>query len=688
MAKTKKQDTSNPLDPNLWHTYDSGYKAYLQNPTKFRPKEGGAKHGGKRTGVYTFKEPESNDQLMMLIKQGDSVGETIAEYIGGNLYQLLIPDHSAKAILVRDNSADTPSLSDVYVTSIYEQGASNVQDAFKVAGYETRPAFARLRHEIKKAFGYKDESLIRKVLQDDQMHADNSLGYIMANVLWHGDHDVHMGNFVRVEKDGKAKYSKIDHGFSFFNFKKDVVDVFDPLGGKKVNFNLKRGFKGGKFIEWYPFNNFWDLAAEKKSFYFSGPFITGCEDIANLDILKIQANIHDSLTNVKNIYEPNAQEALIAFGKRMGMNKKDLDPKKSPDQLIQSIEGFMVTQLQHRQASINKLAQNCREQAAKLTDDHHILSREIGALIITKLDHIAKIQDLSKKTDITEHVTTYKSEKSALKKEIDFLKLLEQANDLGYLNILDGKLVLTGEFNYLNAGKKQRISPEIFQNKLINLVAIKDYNKLTENERLTATPLSTDGHKMLAKLISDLPQYKKPANMSHVGVKAHKQTETPDVLPLPKKRTIEPSTDARYGEIITFPFRKKIVDDFLKQNWEVSSQENITSLKSNKNPTEMIQIDETKSDEVVFRANSDNCIKDLIHCVKTFQESAENDLEYDIFAANEELATALLQKMLLNGLKKDNIGEIEINGKALDKDQRALLLDNLRIETTVKARYK
>lgn len=83
------------------------------------------------------KKPDSNDQLMMLIKQGDSLGETIAEYIGGNLYQLLIPEHSAKAILVRDNSADTPSLNDVYVTSIYERGASNVQDAFKIAGYET-----------------------------------------------------------------------------------------------------------------------------------------------------------------------------------------------------------------------------------------------------------------------------------------------------------------------------------------------------------------------------------------------------------------------------------------------------------------------------------------------------------------------------------------------------------------------
>src|SRR5215207_3492822 len=117
-----KKDKSNPLNPNLWQTYDSEYSTYLQHPTNFKPKEGGAKHGGKRTGVYTFKEPESDEKIMMLIKQGDSVGETIAEYVGGNLYQLLIPDHSAKAILVRDKSSSKPSLNDVYVTSIYEQG--------------------------------------------------------------------------------------------------------------------------------------------------------------------------------------------------------------------------------------------------------------------------------------------------------------------------------------------------------------------------------------------------------------------------------------------------------------------------------------------------------------------------------------------------------------------------------------
>ena len=388
MPKTPKTETS-PLDPTLWQTYDSDYAEHLKRPLKYKAKEGGAKQGGAHTGVYTFKgKTDSDTPLMMLIKQGDSLGETIAEYVGGNLYQLTIPNHAAKAILVRDNLSKSPSAQDVYVTSIYEQDATNVQDAYKIAGYKERPRFARVQHAIKKAFGYEDESLMRKILIDDQSMADNSLGYIIANVLWHGDHDVHMGNFVRIEKDGGVKYSKIDHGFSFFNFDKEIVDIFDPLGGKKVDISLKRAFKGGKFVEWYPFNHFWDLAAEKKGFYFSGPFITGCEDIASLDVDAMKKNIHASLKTVKNIYANQASEALIAFAKRMGMNKKELygneenSAQKDPEKIIHHIEEFMLERLKYRQASLNKIAQICRTGAAKLTSEHHALSREIGKIIV------------------------------------------------------------------------------------------------------------------------------------------------------------------------------------------------------------------------------------------------------------------------------------------------------------------
>lgn len=708
MPKTPKTETS-PLDPTLWQTYDSDYAEHLKRPLKYKAKEGGAKQGGAHTGVYTFKgKTDSDTPLMMLIKQGDSLGETIAEYVGGNLYQLTIPNHAAKAILVRDNLSKSPSAQDVYVTSIYEQDATNVQDAYKIAGYKERPRFARVQHAIKKAFGYEDESLMRKILIDDQTMADNSLGYIIANVLWHGDHDVHMGNFVRIEKDGGVKYSKIDHGFSFFNFDKEIVDIFDPLGGKKVDVSLKRAFKGGKFVEWYPFNHFWDLAAEKKGFYFSGPFITGCEDIASLDIDTIKKNIHTSLITVKNIYANQSNEALIAFAKRMGMNKKELygndasTTKKDPEKIIRNIEDFMIERLKYRQASLNKLAQNCRKGAAKLTDEHHVLSREIGKIIIEKLDKIIQINTLSKTTDLDEHNPLYHKEKQALEQEIDFLKLLEQANDLGYLTAVNGKLIIFGEFNYLNAGKKQRITPAIFEEKLKNIIDFKTYITDTKEEQHNTIPLSTRGKNMLARLTTELPNHKQlPA--SYFGIKSKTKeaqspspiTSTQEALPQSSFHSLQKKYRAKLSKkkahIIDKPnesdlnatkaFADKIKNIFSKNEWEISSQDNITSLHPKENPDVFIKIENTQATEVTFSSNDESCIQHLAKCAQLYQENTANDnVEYDVFAQNKTIAAEILKSMIQQGIRKENIGDIEINGIRLDAKKRLEFIEQSQNE--------
>ncbi len=444
------------LDENLWFTTDVDYASFLKKPKAFRKKTGGAKQGGKYTGVYTFENPLDSDQkLTMLIKQGDSIGETVAEFVGANLYQLLIPDYSAKAILVRDNLTEPFSQNNVYVTSIYEQNATKVQDAFEVAGYTERPVFARARHEVSKALGSKEEGLIRTVILDDQQTADNSLGKILANVLWQGDHDVHMGNFVRVEKEGKAKYMKIDHGFSFFNFGTKIVNIFDPLGGEKVDISLSRAYKGGKLVEFYPFNNFWDLAAEKERLYFSGPFITSCEDIAQLDKEIIRENIRASLLSIKETYGPEANKALAEFSKRMGMPHSQVyagDARNNPDELIQNIERFMTYRLEARQKTMEKLAVSCRKKAQKMKTGHHALSREIEKLIIKKM----------KEADNDFHKVP------TLNKEIALLKLLEQANDLGYLSVKNNELIITGNFYFLNHGIKEGITPDSFKEKLNN----------------------------------------------------------------------------------------------------------------------------------------------------------------------------------------------------------------------------
>ena len=344
----------------------------------------------------------------------------------------------------------------------------------------------------KNTFGYKDQSNLRKILQHDELEAGNSLGYSMSNVLWHGDYDVHMGNFVHVEKnDGTQKFIKIDHGFSFFNFKEEVTDVYtSPLKGKIMSISPTRKLKNkGSLIEVYGYNKFWSLAAEKKRFYYSGPFIKGCEDIAALKEEEIRNNIHESLTKVVEIYQPNSIKALQSFGERLGISKnemlkevKGISSNNQTDILVANIEEILVKQMIKRQKSMENIANHCRQQASLLTFGHHKLSRKIDAQIIKLLDKIAENEKIleqwkiarsqnkkkdDKQIDYVEKSADLLIENRALEKEINFLKMLEQANDLACLTVSQSdNLELNSEFNFFNMGTKKTIKNSDFKEKL------------------------------------------------------------------------------------------------------------------------------------------------------------------------------------------------------------------------------
>lgn len=486
-------------------SYEQAYQQILLQPTAApTPKVGGAKQGGERTGVYTFGT--GTNTIKMLIKQGDSVGETVAEFIGGQLYQLTIPDYAAKSILVRDNLAATRQKgADVYVTSEYED-AIEVTDAFKVAGLSERPPFARLRHAVQKKLksGSNEEGLIRKVIADDEKTTERSIGLITANVLWHGDHDIHMGNLVRVtkEKDGKtiSKYSKIDHGFSFFNFKKKVVNIFNPLAGRKASVSLKRSREGGKLFEAYPFNNFWDLAAEKKRLYYSGAFIQGLENLLDVTPETISDNIRHSLEDVCVAYADNAGYALYQFAARMKMNSLALNQVKKMhrandvDGMVQFIGEYMSERLVARQQSLISVCEHCRQHAAKLTDEHHQFARDIDSLIVKKTDAILEME-----------ARGYYNPDVIKQKlfEIDLLKLLEQAIDQAWITVGPEGLELKGNFTFYNHQKlpaRLHVSPDEFKQ---SLEAVKQSANVSQDVTLIINTLERKGPGSLWEMINE-----------------------------------------------------------------------------------------------------------------------------------------------------------------------------------------
>jgi len=470
------------LDSHVWYTPDSAYQSLLNHPQKFKRKAGGAKNTGKRTGVYSFEENDWTET--MLIKQGANVGETIAEYIGANLYTLTIPEYTARCIMVRDDSSKKPGLEDVYVASIYPKGNS-IQDAYAAAGYRERGLFAGEKARVKALFN-KDESLIRRIV-DLNDRSGHTLEHSAANVLWHGDHDFHTANTVFVQNDKGDKFVKIDHGFSFFNFKKKIIDIFNPFAGKIMSISPKQYAKGGKIIEFYPTNHFWDYAIENKQFYFNAEFVKACEEIVNRTPEEIRNNIEQSLNNIQTTYGPHAKAALVQFALRIGMKKQEIGfeaGKVNVDFLRYRIENHMVTRLIERQASISKLANYCKAHTAKLDKNRYAFSKKLNTQIIHGLEAIKKVKKQKDKQLITE--TAAANQELLLLKEIELLKLVQQANDLALLTIsANGEFTIDDEFYFHNSGQRQLISPQDFKEKMHNITSQSAISKTRLQATLT-----------------------------------------------------------------------------------------------------------------------------------------------------------------------------------------------------------
>ncbi len=398
---------------------------------------------------------------------------------------MTIPEYSARCILVGDKSNPSPTINDVYVASIYQK-ADTIQDAYSAAGYSSRGMFAGEKARLKHLFNNK-ESLIRKIL-DLNDESGHSLEYSAANVLWHGDNDFHTGNTVYVTNEKGGKFVKIDHGFSFFNFGKKVIDIFNPMAGKVMSLSPKKFVKGGKLLEFFPTNHFWDYAIENKQFYFNAQFVKACEEIVNQKPEEIRNNIEKSLSNIQAVYGHNANEAFREFALRIGMKPQQINQlaKGKTDFLRYAIEDYMVSRLIERQVSISKLADYCRTQAAKLDKTRHAISKKLNKAIIKNMDQISKMKS--------------NPMQAVLLKEIALLKLVQQANDLGILNISKtGEFIIDSEFYYHNNGQRQLINTDEFKSQMKTMVSLESLKETAPNLK-NKTPISEGNLKLLREI--------------------------------------------------------------------------------------------------------------------------------------------------------------------------------------------
>lgn len=181
----------------------------LENPEGFTisaepigKKQGGAKKDGNHTGLYSYKQPQKNQKIKALFKQGaskksfnengrkvfHSYGETIAEFLGGFVYQYL-GISAAKSSLA---SVETEDGYEYYVTSEYESNCLIPPiDGFQLF-FKERPKFAGSKHQL---------DLIKPLEQLDEMF---SLGLtdILASTKLQNDEDSHSGNFILIINKG------------------------------------------------------------------------------------------------------------------------------------------------------------------------------------------------------------------------------------------------------------------------------------------------------------------------------------------------------------------------------------------------------------------------------------------------------------------------------------------------------
>jgi hypothetical protein len=499
------------LGRDIWYSPDEAYSPFLQCPKDFKPKQGGAKNAGLRTGVYTFAD--GKDELKALIKQGNTPGETMAEYIGSKLYELTIPDYSARCLLVRDTKAAVHSVADVYVGSIFPKG--EVQDAFKAAGFEKRDRFAGLRARLHKGIGSK-ESAVQKVIDIDAHDEGHSLVVIAANALWQGDHDLHLGNLLHQKYALMFKFIKIDHGFSLANLDPEVVDIFASTAGNVVDVSAARAAAGGKLLELNPTNHYWDLGVEPR-FYFDGPFIKACEDIYKLTEQQIAASVRQSFDNIAKTYRPeNLREALLSLSDRIkcpiGFVREHTDQS-----LAQHIQAFIVERLVKRKLSLVDLANNCREQVLKhnpersersaLIEQHiNVLTKKLNAnnetikKIEARLD-LSPILHQFDRQPYRDSKEGYLGKNKILAMEREFFNILKQANDMGYLEFDDGKFNINGDFYFKDDGKRDLITKATFARLIDNLMPKSNYKKLlAEGIHPQGTPITKEGYAVMGKL--------------------------------------------------------------------------------------------------------------------------------------------------------------------------------------------
>jgi hypothetical protein len=316
------------------------------NATLSAPKNGGASNDGALKGVYQLDEGKA------LIKS-DIPAMVVAEFVGGMLYQELIPGQSAVTDLVLcDNDPRK-----LYIISYFNP--DSIANAHEAAGFSERPKLAFLR----------DPSLhlIEYILLANQNLTNHSLESILAAGLRLRDLDVHSGNLMLKRKGQGFDWEKIDHAFAGYQLGNKPLSYRGPQGYFAVPLVTFQG-KGGR-PSTQPSSHFADW--NKYGFYDSPYWGKALCDQVDIPIDTITSTLEKALNKAQDAYEE--------LGKTSFLHKhinNYFDPKFSPlYKRDKNLEAFILDMIKDKLdensfPKIKDLLELYREASYALKKEH------------------------------------------------------------------------------------------------------------------------------------------------------------------------------------------------------------------------------------------------------------------------------------------------------------------------------
>ncbi len=301
-------------------------------------KQGGKHDGGLLSGVFV-----SNSGIFKaLFKREKNTAKVLSEFIAGELWEDVMPEHSARTFLSTHNSKiklpDNKG-ENIYLGSLYIDGYTELyQDIEEQRKKEGLPMPSWWPHNN----GKVSFTRILNRLTGFYDHAFSAYGYVgfpqvMATSLLLADFGVHSANVGVTREEGKPpKLMRIDYGSSFKGIMED--EIHPNSRSRHLPLLQKGGGFSSNYFELYPkfAKNTPEFAAE-------------LDRVAAFDF---RPKIESALEYASQYF---GRHVFKKFGKRIGVEKEQLYGVEK-ESIIKGIAEHLSERIEKRQISLKNYA--------------------------------------------------------------------------------------------------------------------------------------------------------------------------------------------------------------------------------------------------------------------------------------------------------------------------------------------